>query len=158
MTSGAQNFTEAALRTQMNPTQLGGVVSYTGSVKLLEITTSNALVSFNFTRGANLSPPANMMGYSGYYLTASAFGGAAIKSDYVVGTALQPNTWTDVKLDWLASTGNMKLTYNGITIVNQTGYGSTDTQVKFTVGSLASGQVSVSESMRFDDVECTVSR
>lgn len=154
---GAKNFVKAELRAQMNPTNPGGVTSYTGIIKLLEIRTTNALVAFYYSNGSDLvsNPAAN--NYVGYFVKAAAFGGAAVQSDYPVTTPLGLTTWTSVKLTW-QSTGQADVSYNDVSVFNKTLYGSTDTSVTFAVGAASSGDVNEPKQMRYDDVEITVNR
>jgi len=154
---GAMNFQKAVLRAHMNPTNPGGVTSYTGIIKLLEITTTNALVAFYYTEGANLVSNPASNNYVGYFIKAAAFGGAAVQSDYPVTTPLSPTTWTDVKLTW-QSTNQVDLSYNNVSVFNKAIYGSVDTSVTFTIGAASSGQVSEPKQMRYDDVEITLDR
>jgi hypothetical protein len=151
---GGKNFVQAELRARMNPANSGGLASYTGEIKLLEITTTNALAAFYYTQGANLTAESN---YVGYYIKLAGFGGAAEQTDFPVTTPLSTAVWTDVKLTFFAS-GRVTLTYNGISILDQTKYPSMDTSVTYSVGAAASGDVNEPKAMRYDNVELTLVR
>lgn len=151
---GAKNFARAELRAQMNPSNSGGVTSYTGDILLLEVRTSNALASLGYTQGGTVGATSN---YTGYFIRVAAFGGAAIQNMFPIATPLTQATWTDVKLTY-ESGGRVVLTYNNVSVFDQTNYGSTDTKVTFTVGAAASGNVAEPKQMRYDDVELTLFR
>ncbi len=155
--AGAENFVKAELRAHMNPTAPGGLTSYTGIIKLLEVTTTNALVGFYFSNGSDLASTPAQNNYVGYFIKAAAFGGAAVQADYPVTTALATTTWTDVKLTWQAS-GQTDLSYNAVSVFNKALFGSTDTSLTFSVGAASSGNVIEPTQMRFDDIEITLDR
>lgn len=151
---GPKNFARAELRAKMNPSNAGGVTSYDGDILLLEVRTSNALAAFGYTQGGTVGANTN---YSGYFIRVAAFGGAAIQNVLPVTTPLTQATWTDVKLTY-DSAGRVVLTYNNVSVFDQTNYGSTDTKVTFTVGAASSGNVVEPKQMRYDDVEVTLFR
>ena len=153
----AQRFTEATAVFQINPTVLGGVVpAATGTLELMHITTSNASVTFGYSRGSNDfgGPP----GYYGYFVNVAAFGGAAaIQRFKITGAPLEPNVWTEVKVSWEA-TGSVIVLYNKTKIFSETGFSSLDTSVSFRLGAYAAGNVGVMPFHRFDDVALSIRR
>lgn len=154
---GAKNFAQAELRVRMNPSNTGIVPTYTGTIKLLEIRTSNGAAALWYTNGANLTSNPASNGYVGYFIKVSTFGGAAQLSDHPLTTPLANTTWTDAKLTFFKN-GRVTLTYNGISIFDQTKYASTDTSVTFSVGAALSGAVTEQKVMRYDNVEVTLTR
>lgn len=153
--TGAANFTQATATARINPDLLGGVVPpNTGTVKLLEIKTSNALVALRYTAGATIDGRAS---YTGYYFEAAAFGGAAARTEKVITTGLAASTWTNVKLTW-ASTGAVSVSYNDVAIFTDTTYGSTDSALVFTVGAEGSGTTGPVGAYRFDNIAFAVRR
>ncbi len=153
--TGGANFTQATATARINPGVLGGVAPpNTGTVKLLEIKTSNALVALRYTAGDTIDGRAN---YTGYYFEALAFGGAAARTEKVISTGLATSTWTNVKLDW-ASTGTVSISYNDVAIFTQTTFGSTDSALSFTVGAEGSGTTGPVGPYRFDNVMFAVRR
>lgn len=153
--TGAAAFSQATLTARVNPDILGGVVApNTGSVKLLEITTSNALVSVLYTAGGNVGGQAN---YTGFYFRSAAFGGAAAQSEMPITTGLTANTWTNVKITW-AATGAASVSYNDVVIFSMNTFGSVDTALTFTVGSEGSGTTGGVPPYRYDNVLFAIRR
>ena len=153
--TGPAAFTQAVLTVRVNPDILGGVVApNTGSVKLLEITTSNALVSLRYTAGGTVDGQAN---YTGYFFRASAFGGAAALTEMRIATNLAANSWTNVKLSWAAD-GAASVSYNEVAVFNTSTYGSTDTALTFTVGSEGSGTTGGVPPYRYDNAMFAIRR
>lgn len=155
---GAQRFTEATAVFQINPSVLAGVAPpATGTLELMHITTSNASVTFGYSRGSNDfgGPP----GYYGYYVNVAAFGGAAaIQRFKITGAPLDPNVWTEVTVTWEAAGGSVIVLYNKTKIFSETGFSSLDTSVSFRLGAYAAGNVGVMPLHRFDDVALSIRR
>lgn len=153
--TGGATFTQAVLTARVNPDILGGVVPPgTGDVKLLEITSSNALAAVYYTAGGSVGGTAN---YTGYYYEGRAFGGGVALKQFPITTRLTSSTWTEVKLTW-ASTGAVTVAYNGVTVFTDSGFSSTDTALTFTVGSAGSGTTGAVPPHRFDDVMFAIRR
>jgi len=153
--TGPTAFTQAVLTVRVNPDILGGVVApNTGSVKLLEIITSNALVSLRYTAGGTVDGQAN---YTGYYFRAAAFGGAAALTEMRIATGLAANSWTNVKLSWAAN-GTASVSYNEVAVFNTSTFGSVDTAITFTVGSEGSGTTGGVPPYRYDNAMFAIRR
>lgn len=156
--NGAQKFTGATAVFHINPSVLGGVVpAAQGTLELVHITTSNASVTFGYSRGSNDfgGPP----GYIGYFVNVAAFGGAAaIQRFKITAVQLDPNVWTEVRLTWEAASGIVAVAYNNNKIFSQTGFSSLDTSVSFRLGAYGSGDVGIMPLHRFDDVELSIRR
>jgi hypothetical protein len=153
--TGPTAFTQAVLTVRVNPDILGGVIApNTGSVKLLEIITSNALVSLRYTAGGTVDGQAN---YTGYYFRAAAFGGAAALNEMRITTNLAANSWTNVKLSWAAN-GTASISYNEVAVFNTSAFGSVDTAITFTVGSEGSGTTGGVPPYRYDNAMFAIRR
>lgn len=153
--TGAANFTQATATARINPDLLGGVApSNTGTVKLLEIKTSNALVALRYTAGATIDGRAS---YTGYFFEAAAFGTAAARTEKIIPTGLATSTWTNVKLTW-ASTGAVSVSYNDVAIFTDNTFGSTDSALAFMVGAEGTGTTGPVGPYRFDNVAFAVRR
>ncbi len=154
---GPQAFSQATAAFHINPSILGGVVpAADGLLELMRISTSNASVTFGFSRGSNDFGGAP---YYGYFVNVSAFGGAAAIKRFTISTVqLDANVWTAVKLIWEAATGNVVVLYNNNKIFSETGFSSLDTVVSFRLGAFAAGDVGIMPAHRFDDVELSIRR
>jgi len=152
--AGPTPFVQAVLTARINPDITAGVVPPgTGSVKLLEIRTGNALASVNYTAGANVGGNA----YTGYYFEGRAFGGGVALTQEVITTRLTSSVWTDVKLTW-SSNGAVTVAYNDVNVFSDMGFSSTDTSVTFTVGSEGSGTTGAVAAHRYDNVTFAIRR
>jgi hypothetical protein len=153
--TGPTAFTQAVLTVRVNPDILAGVVApNTGSVKMLEIITSNALVSLRYTAGGTVDGQAN---YTGYFFRAAAFGGAAALTEMRIATGLAANSWTNVKLSWAAD-GTASVSYNEVAVFNTSTFGSVDTALTFTVGSEGSGTTGGVPPYRYDNAMFAIRR
>jgi len=154
--TGAKAFTGATAVFHINPSQLGGLAPASpGTLELVEITTNNALVTFGYSRGSSMIDGAP---YIGYYIANAAFGGAAALNNYkITAVQLVVDVWTEVKLSWLSS-GQFDVSYNGINVLSQSGFGSNATKVTFRVGAFASGNAQMMPPVRLDDVELSIRR
>jgi hypothetical protein len=157
MSAGAKNFLRGELRVRMNRTNAGGIATYTGFIKLLEIKTSNGLAGFYYMKGGTLQTSPNTPNYTGYLIRTQTTAGGAQLLDYPIATSPIDATWTDVKLTF-SKVGRVTLTYNDDPIFDQTKYATTDTTVTFAVGAATSGAVNEQRTMRYDNVELTLER
>lgn len=153
--TGGARFTQAVLSARVNPDVLAGVVApNTGDVKLLEVTSTNALVAVYYTAGGSVGGAAN---YTGYFFQARAFGGAATLKELPITTGLTASSWTHVKLAWDAD-GSVTLSYNDVPIFTDRGFASVDTALTFTVGSAGRGTTGGVPPHRYDNVTFAVRR
>ncbi len=154
--SGAVAFTEATTVVQVNPGQLGGVAPpSTGTMELVHMTTSNASVTFGYSRGSTEFDGAQ---YTGYFIYNAAFGGAAaISRTKITAVQLIPNVWTEVKIVW-GSDGKLNVFYNNINVLGINGFSTNDTAVTFRLGASAGGDVGAMPVHRFDDARMSIRR
>jgi hypothetical protein len=151
-------FLDAMAVFRLNPGMLGGVAPASqGVIELLTISTTNASVTFGYSRGSTVFDTTGAA-YTGYFVNVATFGSGAAAVQRNKVNNVPANVWTEVKLTW-ESSGKTNLFYDNANVLGIAGTGSNDTQVSFRLGAVGNGGVVGAMPVhRFDDVELSIHR
>ena len=151
----AMVFKEVNTTFQMNVSTLGGVVApQSGNVTLLSIDTGDTNLTLNYSQGATVTGTAN---YTGYYVTVIACPSACAIAAHPITTPFTPNVWTQVSLTWTNS-GNVTITFNGISVYAETAPFPTSTKVMTSLGLVRHDPAPAIPRVAFDDVMISIRR
>lgn len=133
---GATPFTEIDAQVRVNLGNLGGVVAPTsGAMRILEVSSIDSNLGIYYTHGG---PADGTQNYTGYYVQFSSCPSACLLFTKKITTPLPTNVFTDVQLIWVSS-GLVKVTYNGVSVLEFSGASSTSTKVTATLGLVPQG-------------------
>ncbi len=152
--SGAMAFAELAVQVRVNAGTLGGVVPPSAaSATLVELSSIDTTVSIRYTRGGTVEGTSN---YTGYYMETSYCPAACALAQKKIATPLPLDVWTNVEVVWTSS-GLVKVSFNGVSVLATMGFASTSTKVSATLGIVSFGSVGMGRHA-FDDFIVSVKR
>ena len=138
--AGAQPIASVTVAADISPLGSQGLSpAWSGSVSLLCVAFGSGQACLQYTVGQDTG---FATGYTGYYLTMEYEGSAATFSQYQVYGSLQPNLWTRVEIQIIASSKQIQVTIPGATNAAVAGHFDPDTAVDVTVGPETSGATS----------------